>query len=294
MQIAILTGPDRHSFLEALDEYCAAHDLERVRGRGRPDPLKNLRTGLAATVAAFFGAGIAGSAMAEGQAVSQPNARVSAGGGATDGDGTGIVSGSATVPLGYKYGAQVDGLLGGIDGDVAWGIKGHLFWRDPDKALLGVETSVKGRDSDTLTRVGVEGELYLGQFSWLGDFGYQWGDDDVDSGYGSLDLHWYATDDFMIGGGGEVADSDFVASFDTEYQPGMAAFPGLSVFADAQIGTGGWTAIFAGLRIYFGGEVKSLIRRHREDDPWVKTGSDWRWVGPGTPTTKPRDRYEEL
>jgi hypothetical protein len=249
-------------------------------GRGaHPQLLSKLRSGsIAATVAAFFGVGVAASAMAEGPAVSGPNARVSAGVGATDGDATGLVFGSATVPVDDKYGAQVDGLLGGIDGDAAWGIQGHLFWRDPDTGLLGLKGSVRGRDSDTLSRIGVEGELYSGQFTWLGGGGYQFGDD-VDSAYGLLQLHWYATDDFMVGGGGEVADSDFVATFETEYQPGLAAFPGLTVYADAEIGTGDWSRIFVGLRIYFGGEVKSLVRRHREDDPWVKWGTGWQWVG---------------
>jgi hypothetical protein len=64
-----------------------------------------------------------------------------------------------------------------------------------------------------------------------------------------------------------VAAGDSVAKFGAEYQPGVKALPALSVFADAEIGEDDWNRVFVGLRFYFGGETKSLIRRHREDDP---------------------------
>ena len=239
-------------------------------GRAQAQLLRKLRSGsIAATVAAFFGVGVAGSAMAEGPAVSGPNARVSAGVGATDGDATGLVFGSATFPVDDKYGAQVDGLLGGIGDDVVWGVGGHLFWRDPDKGLLGVVAGVLGLndgDPNSAGWFGVEGELYSGQFTTLARGGYQFGEID-DGGFGGIDLRWYATDDFMLSGGGAVGAGDFVARFGAEYQPGLSALPGLSVFADAEIGEDDWDRIFVGLRFYFGGETKSLIRRHREDDP---------------------------
>jgi hypothetical protein len=41
----------------------------------------------------------------------------------------------------------------------------------------------------------------------------------------------------------------------------------LSLTVDGQLGEDGYTSAMAGLSLYFGGEDKSLIRRHREDDP---------------------------
>ncbi len=47
---------------------------------------------------------------------------------------------------------------------------------------------------------------------------------------------------------------------------GDMGFPA-SFTLDGQFGEEGFTAVMAGFSIYFGGEDKSLIRRHREDDP---------------------------
>jgi hypothetical protein len=40
-----------------------------------------------------------------------------------------------------------------------------------------------------------------------------------------------------------------------------------SLFADGRIGEGGDNAFHAGLRVYFGQRDKSLMDRHRQDDP---------------------------
>ncbi len=236
----------------------------------RPQLLSKLRTGsIAATVAAFFGIGVAGTAMAEGPAVSGPNAKISAGGGVVDGDAAGLALGSATVPLGDNLGAQIDGLYGRIGGDLRWGAGGHLFWRDPDKGMLGLTGSYSRRedhDPDWMSRVGVEGEVFLGRITASAQGGYQFGD--VDEGeFGRIDLRWYATDDFMLSAGGEVETGDFVGRLKAEYQPGLSALPGLSLFADGEIGEDNWSRAFVGIRYYFGAKTKSLIRRHREDDP---------------------------
>ena len=40
-----------------------------------------------------------------------------------------------------------------------------------------------------------------------------------------------------------------------------------SITVEGRLGEDGFTSVMAGLSLYFGGEDKSLIRRHREDDP---------------------------
>ncbi len=237
-------------------------------GRGKPDVLRKLRSdSIAAAVAAFFGLGVAGTAMAEGPAVSAPNAKISAGGGAADDEGTGIVQGSATFPLGTSYGVQIDALGGATGDDARWGIGGQVFWRDPEEGLLGILSSFSSRGSTDVSRVGVEGEWYLGRITASARGGYQLGDGDADDGgFGVIDLRWYATDNFFLSAGGEVESGDGVARFGTEYQPGFSALPGLSFFADGEIGEDDFDRVFVGIRYYFGA-TKPLIRRHREDDP---------------------------
>ena len=51
-----------------------------------------------------------------------------------------------------------------------------------------------------------------------------------------------------------------------EYQPALDALPGLSFFADVADGEKSYDHAVAGIRFYFGTN-KSLIKRHREDDP---------------------------
>ena len=41
----------------------------------------------------------------------------------------------------------------------------------------------------------------------------------------------------------------------------------VSLTVEGQLGEDGYSSVLAGLSLYFGGEDKSLIRRHREDDP---------------------------
>ena len=193
--------------------------------------------------------------------------KASAGGGANDGEGTVFFRGSVTVPIGTSWGTQADALVGVTGDDPTWGLAGHLFWRDPETGLLGAVTSYSRRqhDPESIGRLGIEGEWYSGRFTTLAHGGIQYGGVD-DGPFGRVDLRWYRTDDLMLSGGGEVETGDFVARFGAEYQPGLSGFPGLSVFADAEIGEGSWYRVVAGGRYYFG-DPQPLIRRHRVDDP---------------------------
>ena len=47
--------------------------------------------------------------------------------------------GAVTVPIGHRYGLQLDGSVASIDTEAA-----HFFWRDPSKGLLGAYTRVNG------------------------------------------------------------------------------------------------------------------------------------------------------
>src|SRR5690606_12326783 len=51
------------------------------------------------------------------------------------------VKGSFSVPQAHSYGLQVDGAVGSFDSETFAAVQGHLFWREPSRALLGVYVS---------------------------------------------------------------------------------------------------------------------------------------------------------
>ena len=51
--------------------------------------------------------------------------------------GPGGAIGTITVPLGHTFGAQVDLGSGAFGNRPLGNAAGHLFWRDPDKGLIG-------------------------------------------------------------------------------------------------------------------------------------------------------------
>ena len=82
--------------------------------------------------------------------------------------------GSLTGPLSDRFGYQIDGALAGGDLNAFGGVGLHVFWRDPNVALLGLYGDyVSPPGGNDLWRIGVEGEAYLGRFSLEGFAGYQ-------------------------------------------------------------------------------------------------------------------------
>ena len=112
-------------------------------------------------------------------------------------------------------------------------------------------------------------ELYSApQYTVAARGGYQWVDGtngSINTGvFGSVDLSWYATPDFMLRVGGEYAEgAGGAVTAGIEMQRGLG---GLSLFADGALGDDQYRAL-AGFRHYFGTGDKHLIERHRYDDP---------------------------
>ena len=223
---------------------------------------------IAGGLAAWFGL----SAAAFAQAVSEPNAKLSIEGGDEAGP-LGVGTGSFTLPLGHDFGGQLDGLGGDWSNHAVWGVGGQLFWRDPAIGLLGGYADHIGRGGAELTRAGPEGEAYLGQFTLGGRAGYE---DNAGrhGGFGRVDLSFYPIDNLDLTAGPEVNTRETLAHFGVEYMFGIHALPGLSVFAEAAVFGGGAKYGLFGFRYYFGTD-KTLIRRHREDDPPNVPGQDF-------------------
>ena len=205
------------------------------------------------------------SARAEGPAVSGPNLKLDVGGGYYDDNGAGMATGVFTFPIGEQFGGQIDGAIGTLDGEFAWGGSGMGYWRDPDVALAGLFVAHGAIGEDHTTRYGGIGKIYLNQFDITGQAGYQTHNDDDDGAFGNLEIGFYPVDDLRIALGGDLNRVANFAYAGIEFRPGFEALPGMTFFLDGQVGQNDHSGVLAGIRFYFG-ESTTLIDRHRRDD----------------------------
>ena len=199
-------------------------------------------------------------------AVSGINAKVS--GGYADLDATSVKFGSAsvTLPLTHCLGLAIDGLGGDYSASSLWGVGGNLFWRNPDKGLIGIMGSNVVVGANNASRGGVSGELYLGRFSVLTDVGYQTGDTIKHGAFSDLTLRWYVIDNFAFNAGCAYSGGNTAGVVGAEYMPGLKILPGLTLFARGSWGESDYHSVVAGVKYYFG-NGKTLKQKHREDDP---------------------------
>jgi hypothetical protein len=189
-----------------------------------------------------------------------------------DFDNDGVFQGGASLsfPLGATFGMQADIAAADQFDDTMFGGTLHLFTRDPGSYLFGIAGGAATSDDADLYYVGPEAEFYLGSLSielWGGylnaDVDGSSSDDEM---FGFADLALYATDDFRIALGAHSIAGFESAHIGLEWQMGEVGLP-LSLTADLRAGEDDLFSATAGFKFYFGGEDKSLIRRHREDDP---------------------------
>ena len=209
-------------------------------------------------------------------AVSDFNGKIQAGGGYADieddsGDFTAEGVASLSLPLGCMFGLQLDaGIREQLD-DTQYGGIAHLFIRDPESYLFGITGGVLDGDSYMLYPVGPELELYLGNFSFEAWGGYVYVDpddnDSKDTGFVIADAAFYVTDNFRVSVGGKIVDDFEALRAGFEYQFDESPF---GLYAKAEYGDDDFISVLGGVKFYFGGEQKTLIRRHREDDPHDK------------------------
>ena len=228
-------------------------------------------------------------------AVSGFNAKVGGFGGALSGDAAGGVFVGLALPLGHDFGAQIDGLVGTAEGgDAFHGVGGHLFWRDPSRALVGIYAShvqweinsvTGGSGSSDLGKVGVESQLYLGRLSLEGLAAYQFGSDHGFAGKGTV--AYYPRDDLRLHVAvTHYAGTGFGATTGLEWAPHSDR--GMSWFADVGVNENHDVRALVGLKFYTARNGKSLIARHREDDPDVDLPSDlFHTSQPNQPQSQP-------
>jgi hypothetical protein len=205
-------------------------------------------------------------------------------------------AGSLSVPLGGQFGAQIDAGAASFGSRFLGGVGGHLFWRDPQRGLIGAYgdyTHWDQFDGVHVGHFGAEGEAYLGRFTLGGVVGVESGNNNAGttttlatiSGPGTLttvtgslqsktrffdrvSVNYYFTDNWKGWVGHRYTGGKNALALGTEYALGGSRGMMATLFAEGRIGEGSNNyGAWGGLRVYFGHSDKTLIRRHREDDP---------------------------
>jgi hypothetical protein len=194
------------------------------------------------------------------------------------------VNGSFSVPLGQQFGLQVDGLASSFRGDFLGGVATHAFWRNPSQGLFGfygdyVHWNRLG--GVNAYHFGAEGAVYLGRVTIEGILGVETGSTatatvggivetiDIKSRFfDKIDVAYYFTDDVKAYIGHRYLGGKHTLALGGEWAlptPVSAVRP--TLFVEGRLGRSESNSVWAGLRVYLGQRPKTLIRRHREDDP---------------------------
>lgn len=209
-------------------------------------------------------------------AVSDINGKLEIYGGLTNPGTAGFrAAGSLSIPVGHSFGVQLDGGVIATGAGTTFGGAVHAFYRDPASYLIGVTGAVARGPAGTLGVIGVEGEAYLDRVSleaWAGVGGLDYDDPllaDLTGVFIFADAGYYVTDDFRVGVGLTHLLGENSLHLGAEYLLRDFSVP-VSLTADLRVSHTGAYAIMGGIKGYFGGNDsnKSLIQRHREDDPW--------------------------
>jgi hypothetical protein len=236
-------------------------------------------------------------------AVDAFNAKFEALGGSIGGKNVYGTAGSLTFPFAdYHYGAQVDGNVGNLDGSTFGSFAGHLFWRDPRVALLGIYANYTTWDrfgGVRLGQVAAEGEYFYGRFTLQGILGIEFGNSvsstqgftstvapggggvpgvttftTITQGYDigtrffdQINLKYYLGDNINAYVGHRYLGGKNAAAFGGEFAVPVSRGVLGSAFVEARVGEGDFHGIWGGLKFYFGPTDKPLIARQRQEDP---------------------------
>ncbi len=176
---------------------------------------------------------------------------------------------SLSVPLSDRFGMQADiAASNSLNGGSLEGGALHLFTRDPSSYLLGVTGGAFWTDDANVQIIGPEVEFYSGPFMLQAYGGYMNANIagvNESKFFGIGDISLYATENLALTvGAKDIADFK-TAHAGLEWQ--FSDTTPITFTLDGKIGDDNYRAVDAGLRIYFGAPDKSLMRRHREDDP---------------------------
>gem|GEM_PF-963933 len=226
-------------------------------------------------------------------AISAVNVRLDGAGGVSNGSGAGYVSGAVNAPIDDAFGLQANGFSGSRGSDMFLGGSSSAFWRDPSKGLVGLYGSASRSNGPTLTnpfgytegKVGAIAQFYANRFSIEAAAGFQ-RFDLANKFFDAVDFVYYPTDNWRVSVGHRRDYGRDALALGTEYKLATRGDLGLSLFAEGRVGQKSELSALAGLKVYFGADNKSLLRRQREDDAPSYLVDDF--------LMRPRSRYISL
>lgn len=210
--------------------------------------------------------------------------------------------GALAVPLGCALGAQLDLTGGSFEGKFLGTVAGHLFWRNPAEGLLGAYgdfTDWNQLAGVHAAHIGPEGELYRGWWTLQGVTGVEFGNAQTGAVgsvtqtfniatrfFDAVNLAYYATDNVQLYVGQRFVGGKDAAAFGVELGVPLGHGVMAALFAEGDVGQDSFHGVWGGLRLYFGQKDKTLIHRHREDDPttWINGLGSVSNGGSQTPT----------
>jgi hypothetical protein len=208
--------------------------------------------------------------------------------------------GAVSFPLTHSWGLQIDGAGGSWNSDSFYSIGGHLFWRNPAHGLIGVYVNHlqwNGLDGLHVTQVALEGEYYWNRWTLQGVIGVENGNSNTiiattppanvprsttvftqgvttttTLGVGArffdqINLKYYFTDNASGYIGHRYLGGLHAFALGSEVGWPMGGGRMASAFVEGRVGESAAQGVWGGLKMYFGQKDKSLIARHREDDP---------------------------
>jgi Chaperone of endosialidase len=204
--------------------------------------------------------------------------------------------GAFSVPLGIQFGLQIDGAAGSFDDRGFGSIGGHLFWRNPAQGLIGIYANHTHWDrfgGVHVTQIAGEGELYVGRWSLQGIAGVEFGNranqitttsttdvtlatttttltefyDLKTQFFDKINLSYYPLDNWKVFVGHRYLGGKHAAALGTEWALPLGGGTLASLYVEGRAGEDDFRGVWGGLKFYFGQRDKSLIQRHRQDDP---------------------------
>jgi hypothetical protein len=239
-------------------------------------------------------------------AVDGINAKIEGIGGSLANHGIYGSKGAISIPLGGSWGAQIDGTAGSFDQRFFGSIAGHLFWRNPQQGLLGIYANYTHLDEfggAHVTQFAGEGEYYWNRWTLQGIAGVEFGNKasqtttttstvpPVPIGFGittpgvattntftegydvktrffdQVNLKYYLTDNWDAYVGHRYLGGKNALALGSEYALPLGRGVMASAFVEGNVGEHDFHGVWGGLRFYFGASDKTLIARHRQDDP---------------------------
>jgi hypothetical protein len=210
--------------------------------------------------------------------------------------------GSLSIPLGGQWGAQIDGVAGSFDQRFFGSIAGHLFTRNPSQGLVGIYVNHAHWDrfgGVHVTQVAGEGEYYWQRWTLQGIAGVEFGNSasstttsitpqiginpgipgvattftegyDVKTRFfDQINLKYYLTDNWDAYVGHRYLGGKHALALGTDYALPLGRGVMGSAFVEGRVGENDFHGVWGGLRFYFGASDKTLMARHRQDDPFI-------------------------